>query len=105
MMKAIYIYIICSDAAVSLLKTHDYYEAPLSLYLAFQATHVPWTDVDKYPNGMPNSYFDSSTLESFDSEVVGVNRQEYGKALKLLDGAVGKIYDALVEVDQINNTW
>jgi hypothetical protein len=49
------------DAAVTIIENHDFSQNPLFLYLAFQAVHEPFVDVEEsFEDGVPSDYLDSS---------------------------------------------
>ncbi len=80
-------------------------DSPLFLYVAYQAVHDPFVDYGKYDTGIPDSYFEDSVLSEIRSSVVGKTRQEYAKALYLLDKGVGQIVDALDSAEMLENSY
>jgi len=80
-------------------------DSPLFLYVAYQAVHDPFVDYGKYDTGIPDSYFEDSVLSEIRSSVVGKTRQEYAKALYLLDKGVGQIVDALDSAGMLDNSY
>ena len=80
-------------------------DSPLFLYVAYQAVHDPFVDYGKYDTGIPDSYFEDAVLSEIRSSVVGKTRQEYAKALYLLDKGVGQIVDALDSSGMLDNSY
>lgn len=80
-------------------------DSPLFLYVAYQAVHDPFIDYGKYDTGIPDSYFEDSILEEIQASIVGKTRQEYAKALYLLDKGVGQIVDALDSAGMLDNSY
>lgn len=80
-------------------------DAPLFLYVAYQAVHDPFIDYGKYDTGIPDSYFEDTLLSQIRSSIVGKTRQEYAKALYLMDKGVGQIVDALDTAGMLDNSY
>jgi arylsulfatase A-like enzyme len=80
-------------------------DSPLFLYVAYQAVHDPFIDYGKYDTGIPDSYFEDSVLSQIRSSIVGKTRQEYAKALYLMDKGVGQIVDALDSAGMLDNSY
>lgn len=95
------------DKAIDIIQTHNYSEAPMFLYFAAQAVHDPFTDIDHDRGITANDYnsYDLSVYNKIETLVKGAKRQEYAKALYLLDNAVESIYSALVDVGELENTF
>ena len=93
------------DKAIKAISGHNYDDAPMFMYLAFQAVHDPFTDF-KFPNGVPKSYIeDNSINKKIKTEVTGRKRRQYAMSLYLMDDAVGKIVDAVEDAGQSDNTY
>lgn len=93
------------DKAISAVSNHRYSQAPLFMYLAFQAVHDPFTDF-KFPNGVPKSYIEDSDINAkIKKNVEGRKRRQYAMSLYLMDDAVGQIKDAVEEAGQLDNTY
>jgi len=80
-------------------------DSSLFLYVAYQAVHDPFIDYGKYDTGIPDSYFEDSVLSQIRSSIVGKTRQEYAKALYLMDKGVGQIVDALDSAGMLDNSY
>lgn len=93
-----------TNHALSIIDSHPV-EDPLFLYLAYQAVHDPFVDYGKHKSGMPDEYLSDEVLTKIHTKVKGRQRQEYIKALYLLDASVGLIYDKLVAKSMIDNTY
>ena len=92
------------DKAVKIIYNHDYDDAPLFMYLAFQGVHDPFHDYNEYSNGIPKTYVTSDEWDNIHTSVVGLERRQYALALKLMDDSVKKITLALKQADQLDNT-
>ena len=92
------------DKALNVIKKHDYDSTSLFLYLAFQAVHDPFEDID-YPNGLPTSYFTNSMHKKVIKKVAGRRRRQLALNLNLVDSAVKSIVDAVDDVGQSSNTY
>eukprot|EP01034_Spumella_vulgaris_P025603 gene25603-32076_t len=92
------------DRAVQTILSHPYELNPLFLVFASQAVHEPAVDRDTYPEGIPVSLGETDYNAIVDN-VEGGMAQHYAMSLLLLDRAVNSVYDALVEADQIDNTY
>jgi len=93
------------DKAINIIKHHNYDEKPLFLYLAFQAVHDPFSDVNHYDNGVPKEYVGSTMYKKIKKYVVGQKRRQYAMALYLMDEAIGKIEEEVTSVGQDSNTY
>ncbi len=93
------------DKAIQVIEKHDFNENPMFLYLAFQAVHDPFNDLDIHLDGMPTNYVTSTTIQTVESNISGIDRRQYALALSAMDSAVSDIYDALVAAKQAHNTY
>jgi arylsulfatase A-like enzyme len=93
------------DKAIKAIKHHDFNANPMFMYLAFQAVHDPFDDINKYEDGLPPSYLGEELYGKFVEAIPGRNRQQYAMALKLMDQAVESIVNALIEAKQMDNTY
>jgi len=93
------------DKAINVVENHDYTSTALYLYLAFQAVHDPFTDLDKYSSGMPTDYVGSSMYKKIKKNVVGAKRRQYAMALYVMDEAIGLIEKSVESAGQIDNTY
>jgi arylsulfatase A-like enzyme len=92
------------DKAVEIIQNANS-SVPFFIYLAFQAVHDPYTDVDEHAKGMPKEYLRDGVYDQVQDEVVGHKRRQYAYALSLLDDASSDIYDALEDKGVLNNTY
>ena len=93
-----------SDKAVNIIKHHDYDKKGLFLYVAFQAVHDPYIDLD-FPEGMPRKYISTSMYKKIKKSVVGRKRRQLAMALSVLDSSVKSIVDAVDDAGQLDNTY
>jgi arylsulfatase A-like enzyme len=94
------------DIAIEWIKSHDYSQNPLFLYLAFQGSHRPYTDVGKYTDGMPRSYISPPTLyDAVLDYTAGRERQQYALTVLAMDEAILSIVKALDVMQQLENTY
>lgn len=94
------------NMAIDWISTHDYSKTPMFLYLAFQGSHRPYTDVDQYTTGIPKSYTKPSSLyDSVLDYTEGLERQQYTLSVLVMDQAIQSIVEALQEVGQLHNTY
>jgi hypothetical protein len=58
------------DWAVSAISTHDFDSSPMFMYLAFQAVHDPFSDVNStFTDGIPDDYLSATTLSYISANV------------------------------------
>ena len=96
------------DKAVQAIQEHSFQANPMFLYLAAQAVHDPFNDIDSSSvghSGIPKEYLSEEVYEYIQNHVVGVSRQQYAMALNLLDGSVQAIVEALAARGQLDNTY
>jgi arylsulfatase A-like enzyme len=91
------------DKAIEIIDNHDVSES-MFLYMAWQAVHDPFTDVNVHQKGIPKEYVDADIYGQITSEVTGRKRRQYAMALNLMDSAIGDIMDALTDKGMIDNT-
>jgi len=92
------------DKAINIIKHHDYDDKALFLYVAFQAVHDPYIDID-YLEGMPRTYISTSTYKKIKETVVGRKRRQMAMALSVLDSSVKSIVEAVDDAGQLDNTY
>jgi arylsulfatase I/J len=98
------------DRAVEIIEQHDV-DVPLFLYVAFQAVHDPFSDLDDdsefadYATGIPSEYFSTSVNSQITNKITGARRQQYVSALALMDTAIGDINNALEAKNISDNTY
>jgi arylsulfatase A-like enzyme len=98
------------DRAVEIIEAHDT-SIPLFMYIAFQAVHDPYSDIEDdsryedYLEGLPSSYLSTSTATQLTNKIAGVQRQQYVSSLSLMDGAIGDISTALTAKGMDANTY
>jgi arylsulfatase A-like enzyme len=93
-----------TNHALTILDSHTPSE-PLFLYLSYQAVHDPFIDYGKHSAGMPDEYLSDDVLKTIHTTITGSQRQEYVKALYMLDQSIGKIYGKLSDKGMIDNTY
>lgn len=82
------------DKAVDLINEHNQ-SSPFFLYLAFQAVHDPFVDINIHQKGIPKEYVSDEMYSKLHSEVVGRKRRQYAMALIIMDEAINSIVEAL----------
>jgi arylsulfatase A-like enzyme len=94
------------DKAVQAINAHDFSTNPMFMYLAVQAVHDPFNDLDaEFSDGIPASYLDSSMYTHIRDTIVGRSRQQYAMALYILDSSVKTVVEAMAARDQMQNTY
>jgi hypothetical protein len=59
------------DKAIDIITAHDPDEAPLFLFMSWQAVHDPFTDInDVHVKGVPSEYLDADTFKWIQDNVV-----------------------------------
>ena len=92
------------DKAINIVKNHDYDTTSLFLYLAFQAVHDPYEDID-YPNGIPKTMLGTKTYKKVLKKVAGRLRRQMAMSLYLVDAAVESVVKAVKKTGQSHNTY
>jgi len=93
------------DKAVNVIENHEYTDSPLFMYLAFQAVHDPFEDLE-FPNGLPKSYLEQPAMYGLiKSGVDGRKRRQYAMSLNVLDSAINSIVSAVSTAGQDDNTY
>jgi arylsulfatase A-like enzyme len=93
------------DKAIQVIQQHNYTEHPMFLYVAFQAVHVPYTDLTSYQDGIPSSYFEEGIYDMVANQLnVSSSRFQYSLSLMLLDTAVQTMVQSLTHMGQFDNT-
>lgn len=93
------------DKAIDIIEGHNYDDSPLFLYVSMQAVHDPFFDVKHFTSGIPIDYLSADIYEDIMQNVTGRKQRQYIMSLTLLDQAVSKIYDAVVDAGQKDNTY
>lgn len=93
------------DRAIDVIKSHDFNDKAMFMYLAVQAVHDPFNDNTTFSDGFPSTYFPDGLYEEYKSKIPGMNRMQYALSLRLLDDAMTDIVKALEEVGQMDNTY
>jgi hypothetical protein len=58
------------DAAIDIIRNHNPEEAPLFLFLSWQAVHDPFVDINIHSKGVPSEYLDSKTFKWIQENVI-----------------------------------
>lgn len=93
------------DHAKAAIKSHDFTHQPMFMYLAVQAAHPPFEDIDGHLTGLAEDDVDDSLWNSARNFTTGHHRQQYVMSLALLDSAVQEIWQTVEEVGQADNTY
>ena len=92
------------DIAKQIIVEHDQTN-PLFLYIAFQAVHSPFIDSDEYANGIPEWYVGEKVSKVIASTVVGERREQFARALYILDSSIKEIVEELDATDMLDNSY
>lgn len=93
------------DHAKAAIKSHDFAQQPMFMYLAFQAAHPPFEDIDGHLTGLTEDDVDNSLWTLANNFTAGHHRQQYVMSIALLDSAVQEIWETVEEVGQADNTY
>lgn len=93
------------DHAQSIIRSHDFNENPMFMYLAFQAAHPPFEDLTEHLSGLEEVDVSGSLWSTVKEYTSGHHRQQYALSVALLDQVVQDIWDTVVEVGQADNTY
>ena len=95
------------NKAQAFIESHDFDDTPMFLYLAVQAVHDPFEDVDNTTegsNGIPMEYVGEEIFNTFAKQFPGGKRLQQMLSLYLLDQYVGELVATLKSIDQYDNT-
>jgi arylsulfatase A-like enzyme len=91
--------------AQTIIRSHDFSENPMFLYLAFQAAHPPYEDLTEHVTGLEEVDVSATLWSAVKEYTSGHHRQQYALSVALLDQAVQDIWDTVIEVGQADNTY
>ena len=98
---------IFGNAAVSAITGHDYDKSSMFLYVSLQAARAPFDDENN--GGLEDSYLEEIDAEDANSyinkKVEGNVQKQYFKSVAVMDKTVENIYNALDDVDQLDNSY
>ena len=96
------------DIAKEIIQEHDQSD-PLFLYIAFQAVHAPFIDIDELSNefakGMPEYYVGEKVYKSISENIIGHRRQQYAQSLYVMDKSIHEIIEELDATDMLDNSY
>lgn len=95
-----------TNHAIDIIDNHADSDTPFFMYLAYQAVHDPYYDVNgQYSLGVPDEYIPDDILATIHKSTPSSLHKEYLKSLYLLDKGVGQLYQHLIDTNKVDNTY